>query len=331
MGYSTDYNPGKLIDRNQIKYIICTQQHSGNKLDNYYVQCPYKYDGTSWNDGLGVDGILDYIKANSEYTLKTGEYLLLNYTSSSDDDSSSETVENKVYEAGEIIKPNFDLYDSVRYHNQGHSYPKTSGYKFETKYNPDGMYTLGTSDQIEIRKPAEVVLKATSRTSNVYLYWTLNDGRTTLFPTDESGNMEKEFSLEDGEYIYYTDADKLEMAYYGSGTKVVTNLTNNITLNNEDDVTLDASTIMTEGIKAVPWVKVSFRTDQNITLKEYQYISIVGTDDDAETTNNNKIDSIAGTNYSLSNEWEPIKSATYYSDGSKYALPIVNDTSGESM
>lgn len=120
-------------------------------------------NGSDDNYGLGIDGEYVGINANQEYELQQGEYLLINYTSSSTDDSGtdSSTVVNKVWPAGTFIKPNFKLIDSATSHSdEGVSYSKKSGYNFSggSVSNPEGMFSLAANEQIEIISPVVVNL-----------------------------------------------------------------------------------------------------------------------------------------------------------------------------
>lgn len=132
------------------------------------------------NYGLGIDGKYEGIVADQEYQLQSDEYLLINYTSTSTDDSGTEssTVVNKVYSAGTCIRPNFKLIDSATSHSsEGVSYSKKTGYNFTGVTNPDGLFSLSANEQIEIIEPVVVDLGPgeTSKSSIVNVYWVRND------------------------------------------------------------------------------------------------------------------------------------------------------------
>lgn len=129
------------------------------------------------NYGLGINGSYEGITADQEYKLDEGEYLLINYTSTSTDDSGTEssTVVNKVYKTGICIRPNFKLIDSATSHSsEGVSYSKKTGYNFTdvSEGNPDGLFSLSANEQIEIIEPVIVDLgpgeNANSSIVNVY-------------------------------------------------------------------------------------------------------------------------------------------------------------------
>ena len=138
--------------------------------------------GDTNNYGLGINGNYEGITADQEYELQPGEYLLINYTSTSTDDSGTEssTVVNKVYPAGTYIRPNFKLIDSATSHSsEGVSYSKKTGYNFTgiAEGNPDGLFSLSANEQIEIIEPVVVDLGPgeTSKSSIVNVYWVRND------------------------------------------------------------------------------------------------------------------------------------------------------------
>lgn len=227
------------------------------------------------------------IDKNTEYQLKDNEKLYIMYTSESTTDSSTDVVKSIYYGPGAIIKPNFDLRDSAEVNKGGASWTKVlkSSTTFvnqngsngtEQKQAGFGMLTLGTNEQIEIRKAAEVKLNE----SQTYIYWTLNKGSL-----DENGkikfneitkNQKYTYTLKDGEYFYYTDQNKLDLAFYGSGTELIFiggNPYNYIPkISSEEEVTVE--TINNFGIDQIPWVLCNFSNDIYLTLKEYQYINL---------------------------------------------------------
>jgi hypothetical protein len=162
---------GKLIDIDLKKYLPASKFGvvASNKeaLENFYVQDTREEDdaiGTA--DGLGQDADYVGVPKDGEYKLTTGEYLLINYTDSKTDEAGVErkTVVNKVYSEGDIIRANFELIYSALYHNN-HSYSKRDGFSFAGQ-TPEGMFTLGTNEQIEIRDIVQVDLDE----EGTYLY-----------------------------------------------------------------------------------------------------------------------------------------------------------------
>lgn len=168
---------GRLVDENGYKYVKCTSSVSGSdQLSLYYVPKAITIqnaDGsyTYERDGIGKDAEYSGQANNTQYKLATGDYLLINYTNSTTDSdgNSISNVVNKMYyydpsstdhSTPIFIKANFDLIDSSEYHST-HSYSKESGFEFDSDHNPEGMFTLGTDEQIEICEQIKVELNDT--------------------------------------------------------------------------------------------------------------------------------------------------------------------------
>lgn len=242
------------------------------------------------------------IDKNTEYQLGNNEKLYIMYTSESTTDSSTDVVKSIFYGPGAIIRPNFDLKNSIEVKVGGASWTKVlkNATKFvnqnknennssseETKQADFGMFTLGTNEQIEIRKPAEVELNE----SQTYIYWTLDKSsldadkkiKFVYTGTITIGGVEKQrytYTLKDGEYFYYTDQNKLGMAFYGSGTELIfvgsTDPSDYIPGISNEEVTVE--TISDFGIDQIPWVLCNFSNSTYLTLKEYQYVNLTAGD-----------------------------------------------------
>ena len=276
---------------------------------------------------LHLTGSTHSIAANADYQLKTSEWIAFTYTSSTKDDEgqSSETVINKVYGAGEIIKPNLQLFDSKYNKTENGKKPsKTSGYNFDSQYMMEinttdypGMFTFGPNEQVEIRKKAGVEFNSPS-----YFYWTL-----TPTAGDEKGIdlgsriQDNKYVLKENEYIYYTDAAQVSMAYYGQGTEVQLYGVDASTLKLQDnDIEVPAEKIAQMQLRDIPWKYLNLDSiAHKIFLQEYQYVNLT------------KGDRVKGPIYysassisitELNNTWTAIKPATLckYSDGSSVQL-----------
>ena len=279
---------GRLIDVSQYKYLPAYSfgNLSSDKaaLNNFYVQVTHDPDSEDVKtykiytaDGLGQDASYVGVPKDGEYQLKTGEYLLINYTDSKTDEAGVErkTVINKVYSEGDVIRANFELIDSALYHNS-HSYSKKDGFSFEGQ-TPEGMFTLGTNEQIEIRNIVQVDLDE----REAYLYWTLNSddpnalSNSFIFNENYGNGTNNAYTLKEGEHLYYTDSKKQDLVYYGAGTLVVKSTpslelrkyTSNGEVSEED--------IMAYGLAAnIPWQPFSFDNEKKLTIIENQYISL---------------------------------------------------------
>ena len=274
---------GRLIDVDLKKYLPAYKfgAVSSNKevLENFYVQDTREADDSAIGtaDGLGQDADYVGVPKDGEYKLQPGEYLLINYTDSKKDDAGVEqkTVVNKVYSEGDIIRANFELIDSALYHNN-HSYSKKDGFSYAGQM-PEGMFTLGTNEQIEIRDIVKVDLDE----EGTYLYWTLNSddpnalSNSFTFNENYDTGTNNAYTLKEGEHLYYTNSKKQDLVYYGAGTLIVRSTpslelrkyTGNGEVSEED--------IMTHGLAAnIPWQPFSFNKTKKLTIIENQYISL---------------------------------------------------------
>ena len=170
-------NIGKYVDNTLHKYQARNTAFS-SFIKEYYI--PILHEATVepgqeltmpegyTADGLGRDPDGSDISKDAAYQLQENEYLLVNYTNSKTDESGNETksVINKCYKCGDIIQPNFGIVDSLLYH-KNHSYSKTSGFDFTSLSNvngytnfknPEGMFTLGTDEQICIKEIVKIEL-----------------------------------------------------------------------------------------------------------------------------------------------------------------------------
>jgi len=356
-GQDINANCGKLVDINHIKYKqVSKYYNTASPLTYYYVPVTFEdnnldddnLEDRHTKDGLGQNGKYSGIPAKSEYCLQPHEYLLINYTSSKTvDDEETKTIINKCYRAGTIIKPNFELIDSESYRDS-HSYSKTSGYDFsefldEDVQQPEGMFSLGVNEQIEVRDFARVYLDEMS--SNIY--WELQDevpnsiGRVDFKwdedPVDEDGNPTTEalaykflsHTLKEGEYFYYTNKDKTDIAYYGAGTKITQSFDTPLIFKYIKDTTVSTDEIMTYGLSAsIPWRPYDFSKSnglvKRLAITEYKYINLIkdnilNTVSITDRANATCID----TNLN-SYSWTPITGATYTIDDQTLQLDYVN-------
>lgn len=287
------YRPGAYVDIAQIKYGECSMWRAFEDpfFDGFYVQQTHKYDSLPQpenkgdyftTDGLGRGAITSGIPANCEYQLQANEYLCINYTPSASSDNTNSEVEpvSQVFGHGTIIRPNFQMVDSeFRYSVLGKAFAKRDGFDFsrvntgESFTNPSGLYSLGANEQIELRSLVEVNLEKTV----VNLYWVLNneDNSLTEDTTGATINVidnKLHYTLGEGEYIYYTNERKQDLAYYGEGTEVI--LSENLSLVPINEILLTEAEADALGIAGIPWYTRDLTGDNRITLREYQYITL---------------------------------------------------------
>ena len=305
---------GRLIDEALYKYLPAykfgTVSSNKEALSNFYVQVTRGADATEGTaDGLGRNADYEGVPKDGEYELKPGEFLLINYTDSSTDASGAEkkSVVNKVYEAGDVIRANFNLIDSTLYHNN-HSYSKKDGFYFTGHGDIEGMFTLGTNEQIEIREVVSVKLKEPT----MHLYWTLqsddpeDEHNDFIFTENYGGGINNAYTLKEGECLYYTNSKKQDLVYYGAGTLIVKHQNTPLLRKYASDGEASEEDILTNGLAAnIPWQKFDLDgPEEYLEIIENQYITltegdvIISVDNTAPTT-------------AISNIPQPVTAAEY--------------------
>lgn len=323
IGIQSNGTYGKLVDADLFKYMNAYK--FGNVIDNkdvlnhFYVQATHTAtddEVTNKNatiDGLGQDSNFKRIPKDGEYKLKPNEYLLINYTDSKTNEAGQETktVINKYWGPGTIIKPNFAITDSTLYHTN-HSYSKRDGFYFQENRELEGMFTLGTNEQIEIRDVVKVELKESSS----YLYWELNSddhnidkNQNELKFTESYGTgTNNAYTLKEGEHLYYTNSKKQDLVYYGAGTIIVKHSGTPRLYKYAIDGKVSEEEIMTNGLAAnIPWRLCDLSGDKYLEIIENQYISLTAGDTikmiDSANSGSGIID--------LDNDWINIVGAKY--------------------
>ena len=330
-------NIGKYVDNALHKYQVRNTAFS-SYIKDYYI--PKLHESTVepnddvpegyTADGLGRDPEGSDISKDAAYQLQDNEYLLVNYTNAKTDESGNETksVINKCYKCGDIIQPNFGIVDSLLYHKT-HSYSKTSGFDFTSLSNmngyanfknPEGMFTLGTDEQICIKEIVKIELDK----NDSFLYWNRNDenpdAEINEFEFDEIYTDEPEhaaelkpnaYTLKEGEYLYYTNAKKTSMAYYGAGSIIIKSEKTPRLRKSTSNGVVKAEDIMNNGLDAIPWIGFRLGEDSaKITVVENQYISLTEGDTFYGVTEvDAQPDNVGGI--ALSNIWINIGSAKY--------------------
>ena len=220
-GYST----GKYVLANTSKLLEFTSGDFGF-LESFNT----RLDGIYIATNLGSDAKPNYISNDEEYMLREGERLYIEYTpSSTTEDGTTQTQETvkEVYKEGTIIRPNgFEagLIDSSMY-AQSHSAPKNITFDGAGTIS---LFSLGANEQIEIRDFAQVILNKETlpNASTIYVYKNFNNcAQLETFSVtgghlSASSRINNTYTLNDGEYIFYTDQNMTEFAYFTTGTEV---------------------------------------------------------------------------------------------------------------
>ena len=282
--FSSGYPVGKYILSDQAgnqagaKLMPFTSNHFG-----LLESLPSRLHGVYVATALGSDQKPNSISNNEEYMLRENEYLYIEYTPSTTSEASSASEPKiETFGPGTIIRPNgFEsgLIDSSVY-AQDHSATKNVNFKGTANTSDEiPVYSLGASEQIEIRDFSQVILNRGTlpNVSTLYVYKNFNncdeleklDNSTSFVDGNRVGST---YTLKDGEYIFYTDQNKTELAYFSSGTEVT--LTGNTVLPTFEII--DLAAIFDSGIESIPWAPLSLSSSNadGMIFQEFQYITL---------------------------------------------------------
>lgn len=258
------------------KYILQSSEKLLEFDRNYFGLLPEaRLRGIYLIKNVGKDAQTAIIKNDEEYRLRANEYLYIEYTPSSTTEDGTTKEGDPITEIlgeGTIIRPSgFEtgLKDSSA---EGHpSYHKTV--TFITDSNTSKQVSLlrfGANEQVEIRDFAKVELnKNTFKSSPTIFYYKNFNGCEAL--EDKNYKGKRSYTLKDGEYFFYTDQNKTELAYFSTGTEI--QLTGGLLLDQFDAIEL--STIFDSGISEIPWGRLRLSSEKDsVILQEYQYITL---------------------------------------------------------
>lgn len=269
--YGDSYTPGRYVNNQFQKYLPIEEAYIKNLPDDD------RLGNIHCLTIAGVDEQPATIANDEEYELRTGERLYFEYTpSTTNADGTTETLPavTKIYEAGTIIRPSGfaeGLIDSKVLNDSGKSYAKDDVY-FKIDQNSGAeivkLHSLGANEQIEIRDFARTVLEnGTLSSLNMYK----NFDCEILESHAHNVNGIRSYTLKDGEYIFYTDDDKAELAFFTTGTKVI--LEGSVVIPKFDKI--EIATILDTGIDEVPWQYIPLtNAEDKIIFQEHQYITL---------------------------------------------------------
>ena len=285
-GYN--YDIGKYINEERHKYLPFDKNAFNvlpmrKTLPNLYVLTD-----------LGQDSKPRVISNSTEYQLGADEFLYINYTPSStnaEGSAAKTTPVSKKYGKGTIIRPagfTEGLKDSILLASQGKSWVKQAHFEaniidqdgIETKTSlPVNLHSLGANEQIEIRDFAEVTLSRDTlgdSSSVIYLYKNFVcpelEGRKLSYDAiNDVNRYVKQYTLKEGEYIFYTDQNRAETAYFTNGTLVT--LKGGFVMSEPREI-IDIGTILDSGLQDIPWQVATLQAGQEISFTEYQYITL---------------------------------------------------------
>ena len=321
------YAPGKYVLQNGEKLLKFER--------NYFKTVSEAYssilNGIYLIRDIGKDAQPAIIKNNEERVLKRGERLYVEYTPSSVTDDGTTQEQESVTEIlgeGTIIRPRgFEtgLVDSSVSAAAGNSAYKTV--TFRTADNGTvkvDMQRFGANEQVEVRDYSRVELSSESLSShssaiNIYKNFNGCDELEKLSFKDGK-RINNTYTLKDGEYIFYTDNNKAELAYFSTGTQIT--LLGRAVLPKFDII--DLTTIFDSGLKEIPWKYLYFSDNDKIVFQEYQYLTLGPEDTLNNLTLKENLDAITG-------DWQYCDDVVYSLAGSTNdtelsALDIYTDT-----
>jgi hypothetical protein len=299
---TSNYPKGRLITEAGQRLYAQSSEYlvNGNVGDTTYI-CT----------NLGEDSVFYAVSKDSDVQLRQGDKLYIHYTpSSTNEDGETKEAEpiSIVYEGGDannpiIIKPSgFDLVPSEDVNRQGTSWKKVNvDFVGHGKKN---LLALAPNEQLELRSISKVSLSSPARLYKNFDNVELEDGSSDKVIT---------YELKDGEYLFYTDQNTKEAAYYGSGSVITSDKEAYIPRASEP---IEISQILEQGLHVVPWSnEVPLSPNRKITITEYQYTTLVEGDtlntltlEEGETDRNNKytISSTREIQTGFNNKNEPV-------------------------
>lgn len=297
------YSKGKyILDDGISKLWPFTAGHFGlldeNRLNSIYIV-----------EYIGADAVPNYISNDEEYQLRDNEFLYIEYTPSTTTEDGTTQDQEPITETlgkGTIIKPSgfegYGLLSADALSTSGKSIYKEVTFNNESV----GMYSLGASEQIAVRELSKVVLNSEtfSDSSTIYVYKNFNDcPELEKYTKDDSGNrINNKYTLKDGEYIFYTDRNKSEFAYFTTGTEVTLDGSSNLVLPKCEII--DLAVIFDGGIEEIDWKPRTFTKSDSLTFQEFQYITL-GQKDTIQGM------SLAGKVEKLDEVWQKCAEAVY--------------------
>lgn len=306
--YGNGYEKGKYIDDQGRKYLGYTAEYINNlkddRLNNLYILSK-----------LGTNSIPSTLIDGSERQLLPGEALYIEYTPSTyTADGAQENLPpvTEIYTAGTIIRPQgfaTGLIDSSVLNNSS-TYTKLN-VAFKTDNNSGteyvSMHSLGAQEQIEIRDFAKVELSPNTA-FELYVYKNFDCDILERWDKTAVGSTVRRYTLKDGEYIFYTDSNKSELAYFTSGTQV--ELHGSVVIPKAEKI--EIATIFDNGIDAIPWKYLYITKNSKVVFQEYQYVTLGEGDRIGSITLLGDGYSSAPEDLEITSDWQYCNAVTYF-------------------
>lgn len=329
--YGQGYEIGKYVLSNHEKLLKFDRNYfstvdnlaSGSVLHNIYLV-----------EYLGADIVPNLITNNTDYQLKDNEYLYLEYTPSStteDGTQQSQPPKQEILGPGTIIRPSgftTGLIDSDVYGYMGNTAHKEVTFEQKGQNIVLPVYRFAANEQVEVRELARVELSqdtivvSANSSRTIYLYKNFDCPELESFVG--ATLSARTYTLKDGEYIFYTDSNKAEFAYFGSGTEVI--LEGNAKIPKCDIV--DIATILESGVSDSLWQSIALGAADKVIFQEFQYVTL-GPDDTVEVITfdaNTVLNETEDGNKILNDEWKYCDSVVYKLSGAETSttLPTID-------
>lgn len=327
--YGDTYKIGKCVLETGAKLLPFTSEYFGS-LDAQ-GNLNSRLEGIYIASDLGADEKANFINNDEEYMLRAGEYLCTEYTpSSTTEDGASQQQESvkEIFGEGTIIKPSgFEngLIDSTVYKNT-HSAVKSI--TFDIPNGTDlALFSFGANEQVAIREKSQVTLTSDlfTNSSTINIYKNFNDCEPLegIAQYKDGKRINSSYTLKDGEYIFYTDKNKTELAYFTTGTEVT--LLGAVRLPKFDII--DLAVIFDSGLQDIPWYQISLNGDNGINFQEYQYVTVGPNDTIEDLTLLGETRKVGDDEvHRIDSEWQYCEHIAYRVAGSDTVttLPTIN-------
>ena len=272
--------------------------------ENIQFYAPNLIEHDSYSDYVKYEYYITHdVPANSDYQLRSDEYLLLYWRETEEENA---TYKYYAYGEGNIFSPSFDMtaktstsdiigsslaVKGTTLRNIGsNTEPKWVG---DSGYNGDMSTSL--SDSISELTKTSNILSGTKKivmkqlneltldSTDYYCYWVLNDqadNKYTLFKGAEAEGDPQESSytrvLHSGEYFIYSNSALTDLIILGAGTELVRQTEAGAPFVENDwsvDV-IDSADITDEGASALTHVWFKIPTGTVIKMTENQYLNL---------------------------------------------------------
>ena len=250
------------------------------------LYAPNMIDKASYGDYVKFEYYISQdIPANTSYQLSADDYIIFYWKN---DDSATALYNYAVYGQGNVIQPTFAISAQqfeasvvgaslkANLRNIGSVDPPILFASSEE----DGDMTVSLSQQVQKLDATHIlsgknkvvvrVVNSVTLTSPLSCYWILNNSENDRYVLFEKGSDSKTYMLDSGEYFFYTDAQRSDLAILGAGTRI--SITDNSI---EYSVpVLDSSTVISNGVDAIDGSWFAIPENSRFNVVETYFLNI---------------------------------------------------------